>query len=187
MWERKGEENCNKLLFSASSQLISLWEEKKDSFTFTHETVLKISVWRSCGVLYYKLESRACGRIQSNQQSLRPCLDVVGFTSIHVFWCGLEWFFLKKILLQSTLTHVDWYESNYVKKNLIFPIRDRTPIEAPSSLRSSRLPSVPASAALFAGLRDDHEPPLADTSEVRRSLVSYIDDMMMDYTMHTIN
>ena len=116
MWERKGEENCNKLLFSASSQLISLWEEKKDSFTFTHETVLKISVWRSCGVLYYKLESRACGRIQSNQQSLRPCLDVVGFTSIHVFWCGLEWFFLKKILLQSTLTHVDWYESNYMKK-----------------------------------------------------------------------
>jgi len=40
--ERNGGERCNKLLFSALSQLMSLWEEKKNSFI--HEAVLEISV-----------------------------------------------------------------------------------------------------------------------------------------------
>jgi len=44
----------------------------------------------------------------------RPCLDVVGFTSIHMCWSGLGWN-LVQILLQSTPTHVDWCESDYIQ------------------------------------------------------------------------
>ena len=36
--------NCNKLLFFSFIQLMFLWEEEKNSFT--HETILKISVWQ---------------------------------------------------------------------------------------------------------------------------------------------
>jgi len=45
---------------------------------------------------------------------LRPCLDVVGFTSIHMCWSGLEWN-LVQVLLQSTPTHMDWCESDYIQ------------------------------------------------------------------------
>jgi len=37
---------------------------------------------------------------------LRPCLDVVGFTSIHMCWSGLRWN-LVQFPLQSTPTYVD--------------------------------------------------------------------------------
>ena len=38
--------------------------------------------------------------------TFRHCLDVVGFTSIHMCWCGLGWN-LVQVPLQSTSTHVD--------------------------------------------------------------------------------
>jgi hypothetical protein len=37
---------------------------------------------------------------------LRPCLDVIGFTSIHMCWSVLEWN-LVQVPLQFTPTHVD--------------------------------------------------------------------------------
>ena len=37
---------------------------------------------------------------------IRPCLDVVVFTLIHMCWCGLGWN-LVQVLLQSISTHVD--------------------------------------------------------------------------------
>jgi hypothetical protein len=37
---------------------------------------------------------------------IRPCLDVVIFTSIHMCWCVLGWN-LVQVSLQSTSTHVD--------------------------------------------------------------------------------
>jgi len=40
----RNEESYNKLLFLALSQLMSLWEEKKNNFT--HEAALEISVWQ---------------------------------------------------------------------------------------------------------------------------------------------
>jgi len=45
---------------------------------------------------------------------LRPCLDVVVFTSIHVCWCGLRWNVVQ-VQLQSTSTHVDWCESDNIQ------------------------------------------------------------------------
>jgi len=45
-------------------------------------------------------------KLGTGQTLLRPCLDVVVFTSIHVCWCGLGWN-LVQVLLQSTSTHVD--------------------------------------------------------------------------------
>jgi len=45
---------------------------------------------------------------------LRPCLHVVGFTSIHMCWSGLKWN-LVQVSLQSTPTHVDWCESNNIQ------------------------------------------------------------------------
>jgi hypothetical protein len=44
MRERNERESCNKLLFSASSQLMSLGEKNKNSFI--HEAVLETSVWQ---------------------------------------------------------------------------------------------------------------------------------------------
>jgi hypothetical protein len=41
--EKWGRESYNKLLFLASFQLMSLWEEGKNNFT--HKTVLEIKVW----------------------------------------------------------------------------------------------------------------------------------------------
>jgi len=44
-WEREmGDRDAISSFFSASSQLMSLWEEKKNSFT--HKTVLEINVWQ---------------------------------------------------------------------------------------------------------------------------------------------
>jgi len=43
---------------------------------------------------------------------IRPCLDVVVFTSM--CWCGLEWN-LVQVPLQSTSTHVDWCEYDYIQ------------------------------------------------------------------------
>jgi len=45
---------------------------------------------------------------------IRRCLDVIGFTSIHVCWCGLGWN-LVQVPLQSTSIHVDWCESDYIQ------------------------------------------------------------------------
>ena len=45
---------------------------------------------------------------------LRFCLDVVVFTSIHVCWCVLGWN-LVQFLLQSTSTHVDCGEYDYIQ------------------------------------------------------------------------
>ena len=49
---------------------------------------------------------------------LRPCLDLVGFASIHIGWGGLKWN-LTKFPLQSTPTHppthVDWGESDNIQ------------------------------------------------------------------------
>jgi len=41
-------------------------------------------------------------------------LDVVVFTSIHMCWSGLGWN-LVQVPLQSTPTHVDWCESDYIQ------------------------------------------------------------------------
>jgi len=46
---------------------------------------------------------------EANYSQLTPltlCLDVVGFTSIHMCWSGLGWN-LVQVLLQSNPTHVD--------------------------------------------------------------------------------
>ena len=59
-------------------------------------------------------KSRVANARCGGPMSLRLCLDVVGFTLIHVCWCGLGWS-LVQILLQSTSTHVDWYESDYIQ------------------------------------------------------------------------
>ena len=64
---------------------------------------------------------------------LRPCLDVVGFTSIHMCWSGLGWN-LVQVPLQSTPTHVDWCEFDY--------IQTRPKMEGGESL-------VPASSAKY--------------------------------------
>ena len=56
----------------------------------------------------------ALGAQKPNSITLRPCLDVVGFTSIHMCWSGLGWN-LVQVPLQSTPTHVDWCESDYIQ------------------------------------------------------------------------
>ena len=58
---------------------------------------------------------------------VRPCLDVVGFTSIHMCWSGLRWNLIQ-VPLQTTPTHVDWCESDciqtkpHIYSHLIKPI-----------------------------------------------------------------
>jgi len=54
-----------------------------------------------------------------DSDSIRPCLDVVVFTSIHVCWCGLEWN-LVQIPLQFISTYVDWCKSDYIQTRLFF-------------------------------------------------------------------
>jgi hypothetical protein len=43
---------------------------------------------------------------KSKKKYIKALFDVVGFTSIHVYWCGLGWN-LVQVPLQSTSTHVD--------------------------------------------------------------------------------
>jgi hypothetical protein len=44
----------------------------------------------------------------------QACLNVLGFISIHMCWCGLEWN-LVQVPLQSTPTYVYWYESDCIQ------------------------------------------------------------------------
>ena len=46
--------------------------------------------------------------------TLRLCLDVVIFTSIHMCWSGLGWNLIQ-VPLQPTPTHVEWCESDYIQ------------------------------------------------------------------------
>jgi hypothetical protein len=48
------------------------------------------------------------------QNQVRPCLDIIGFTLIHMYWYGLRWN-LVQVSLQSTPTLVEWDESDNIQ------------------------------------------------------------------------
>jgi hypothetical protein len=53
-------------------------------------------------------------RTRGRWMPVRPCLDAIGSTSIHVCWSGLGWN-LVQVPLQSTLTLLDCGESDYIQ------------------------------------------------------------------------
>ena len=71
-------ESWERLLFSASSQLTSLREEKKNNFI--HKAVLGKDVWQEKNVTTAYEAVVSCAK-----QTLKPCLVQLNFTSEVVF------------------------------------------------------------------------------------------------------
>jgi hypothetical protein len=71
-----------------------------------HFSRQQLHIWCSCLEYVHRL-FWMFHILLTQRYLLRPCLDVVGFPSIHMCWSGLGWN-LVQVPLQSIPTHVDW-------------------------------------------------------------------------------
>jgi len=84
----------------------------------------------TCGLMWIRLHPNKVSThvdwCESDYIQTKPCLDVVRFASIHMYWSGLGWN-LVQVPLQPTPTHVDWCETDYCTskqglKEIFFPL-----------------------------------------------------------------